>query len=69
MLTRSTKTSAPRGALRAAVVASFARAAPVFAQPNDKMAPIATPEQPLALFVALAADDPLTMHGMLKPRA
>ena len=50
MVFHPTLTSARRGASRAAVLAvAFACAAPAFAQRNDKMTPIATPDQPTAI--------------------
>ena len=50
MVFHPTLTSAGRGASRAAVLAvAFACAAPAFAQRNDKMTPIATPDQPTAI--------------------
>ena len=50
MVFHSTLTWARPGASRAAVLAvAFACAAPAFAQRNDKMTPIATPDQPTAI--------------------
>ncbi len=50
MVMPSILTSARRGALGAGVLAvACAFTAPVFAQPNDKMTPIATPDQPNAI--------------------
>jgi acetyl esterase/lipase len=52
---RSTLVSARRGAFRAAVLAAAcAFAAPVLGQANDKMTPIATPDQPNAIEIGTA---------------
>src|SRR4051812_17773321 len=56
MVMHSTPISARRSVFRAAIlVAACSFAAPVFAQLNDKMTPIATPDQPNAIEIGTAA--------------
>ena len=55
MVNHSTLVSAPRNMFRAAVlVVACSFAAPVFAQQNDTMTPIATPNQPNAIGIGTA---------------